>query len=165
MRYGDSNTGTSASGEIGRETVTVAGVAIRDQAFAAVSKTDNPVVKYLNAGIFGLGFPSGSKIQEALVTSESGKIDQTDAFVDATYTTGPLLPRIVMTNELENPMFGVSLQRNTIDIGGGEGVLSVGKLPDGVDNSTLTWVPVRLYTPDEGGLNPPSFATNEVFPL
>jgi hypothetical protein len=53
------------------------------------------------------------------------------------------------------------LQTSTIDISG-NGQLSVGKLPDGVDNSSLTWVPVRLYTPAEGGQNPPSFAPNEV---
>lgn len=29
----------------------------------------------------------------------------------------------------------------------------------------LTWVPVRLYTPDEGGLHPPAFAPDEVYPL
>lgn len=59
MRYGDSTTGTFASGSIGRDTVTVAGIAMTDQYFAAVDNTTNPTVRYGAAGLFGLGFPSG----------------------------------------------------------------------------------------------------------
>lgn len=55
------------------------------------------------------------------------------------------------------------MQRNTIDIGG-NGMLTVGKLPDGVDESSLTWVPVRLYEVADGGLEAPTFAPNEVSP-
>lgn len=55
----------------------------------------------------------------------------------------------------------IALQREMIDVSG-QGMLTVGKLPDGVDNSSLTWVPVRLYTADEGGVSPPTFAPNEV---
>jgi len=58
----------------------------------------------------------------------------------------------------------ITLSRDTIDISG-HGQLTLGKLPDGVDNSSLTWVPVRLYSPDEGGLRSPTFAPNEVYPL
>ena len=58
----------------------------------------------------------------------------------------------------------ITLQRNTIDVGG-TGQITVGELPTGVDNSSITWVPVRLYSSDDGGLNPPTFAPNEVYPL
>ena len=54
------------------------------------------------------------------------------------------------------------LQRDTIDVSGNNGALTIGKLPDGIDNSSLTWVPVRLYSPRDGGLNPPTFAPGEV---
>ena len=54
------------------------------------------------------------------------------------------------------------LQRDVIDISGSSGLLTVGKLPEGIDNSSLTWVPVRLYKPEDGGTNPPIFAPNEV---
>ena len=54
------------------------------------------------------------------------------------------------------------LQRDVIDISGTNGAFTIGKLPDGIDNSSLTWVPVRLYTTQDGGLDPPSFAPNEV---
>jgi hypothetical protein len=54
------------------------------------------------------------------------------------------------------------LQRDSIDVSGSNGSLTVGKLPDGIDNSSLEWVPVRLYTPEDGGLSPPQFAPKEV---
>lgn len=58
----------------------------------------------------------------------------------------------------------ITLNRATIDISG-VGELAVGKVPDGVDPSSLTWVPVRLYRPPDGGLNAPVFAPNEIYPL
>ncbi|THU99843.1 acid protease [Dendrothele bispora CBS 962.96] len=165
MQYGDSVTGTFASGPIGLGTATIAGIAIRNQAFAAVDQTDNNVVRFGAAGIFGLSFPSGSKIQEALVTDQTGPLTTTDEFVKATYEYGPLLARIAMTGALEMPMFAIELQRSTIDVGGQDGMLTVGRLPEGIDNSSLTWVPVRLYKPEEGGLRAPSFASGEVYPF
>jgi hypothetical protein len=54
------------------------------------------------------------------------------------------------------------LQRDVIDVSGTNGALTVGNLPEGIDNSSLTWVPVRLYNPQDGGVNPPTFAPNEV---
>ena len=54
------------------------------------------------------------------------------------------------------------LQRDVIDVSGSNGLLTVGRLPDGISNSSLTWVPVRLYRPEDGGLHPPQFAPNEV---
>lgn len=165
MRYGDSTTGTVASGPIAFESATIAGVSISGQTFGAVTSTTNPTVRYGAAGIFGLGFPSGSKVQAAIVKDKFGTIDDTDEFVSATYTYGPTLARIAMTGALQEPMFAIELQRNTIDIGGGEGMLTIGKLPDDIDESALTWVPVRLYAPDDGGLRPPTFAPDEVYPL
>lgn len=87
----------------------------------------------------------------------------TDLFWSTIDKNGPLLPRMAQSGALDQPMFSVTLQRDMIDIGG-SGVLTVGKLPDGVDNSSLTWVPVRRYTPAEGGVAPPTFAPNEVRP-
>ncbi|KAK7464749.1 hypothetical protein VKT23_005956 [Stygiomarasmius scandens] len=165
MQFGDSTTGSRASGPIGFDTATVAGIAIQNQVFSAVNTTNNNVVKYGAAGIFGLSFPSGSKIQESIVTDRSGALTQTDDFVLGTYQYGPLLARIAMTDALDMPMFAIELQRATIDVGGQDGVLTVGTLPEGVDNSSLTWVPVRLYKENEGGLRPPSFAPDEVYPF
>ncbi|THG98936.1 hypothetical protein EW026_g3315 [Hermanssonia centrifuga] len=69
-----------------------------------------------------------------------------------------------MSGQIEQPLFAITLQRNTIDVSG-EGQITVGELPADTDNSSITWVPVRLYSSGDGGLNPPSFASNEVYPL
>ncbi|KAH8835663.1 aspartic peptidase domain-containing protein [Flagelloscypha sp. PMI_526] len=165
MRYGDSTTGTQASGPVAFDTATIAGLTMTEQPFVAVNSTTSDIVKFGSAGIFGLGFPSGSVIQKTLVNawSATGKATS-DELVSAFYKDGPLLSRIASTGELIMSMFSLSLQRSTIDIGGGSGTLTVGKLPDGVDESQLLWVPVRLYTEAEGGLSAPSFAPNEVYP-
>jgi len=114
-----------------------------------------------------LGFPSGSQVQESVVLHQSatGTLTDTDDFVSSTYANGPLLSRIITTGALANPMFSISLQRNTIDVGGGDVTLTVGKLPDGISNDSLTWVPVRLYNVAEGGLPPPTFAPDEIYPF
>nr|GAT49688.1 predicted protein [Mycena chlorophos] len=164
MNYGDSTTATFATGPVAQDTIAIAGVAIDNQLFAAISDTTNSVVEFGAAGIFGLGFPSESEIQEAQVTKQFGAQTTTDHFVASTYAAGPLISRIAETGALEMPMFSISLQRQTIDISG-NGALTLGSLPAGVDNSSVTWVPVRLYTPAEGGLDPPSFAPKEVYPL
>ena len=59
MTYGDSVIGSYASGAIGRETVTVAGIAMTDQTFALIEDTTNNVVQFNVTGILGLSFPSG----------------------------------------------------------------------------------------------------------
>lgn len=75
---------------------------------------------------------------------------------------GPLIPRLVAQGMLDSPMFSITLQRDTIQIGGNEGMLSIGQLPPSVHSESLTWVSVRGYPPSQGGLNPPSDAPGEV---
>ncbi|KAJ3502218.1 hypothetical protein NLJ89_g8983 [Agrocybe chaxingu] len=62
-------------------------------------------------------------------------------------------------------MVSVTLQRNTVDIGGNIGMLSIGELPPGVNASELTWVPLRAYDYDDGGIPGPPDAPNEVYPI
>ncbi|THG96042.1 hypothetical protein EW026_g5721 [Hermanssonia centrifuga] len=62
-------------------------------------------------------------------------------------------------------MFAITLQRDTVDIGGNVGSLSIGELPNGIQTDSLTWVPLRAYTPQEGGLPPAPEAPNEIYPL
>jgi len=78
---------------------------------------------------------------------------------------GPLLGRWVMQHELTSPMFTITLQRDTMDVGGNAGMLSIGEMPSGVSEDKLTWVPLRNYTSDEGGLPAPSDSPNEVYPI
>jgi Eukaryotic aspartyl protease len=55
--YGDSTTGTFASGEIGKDIVGVAGLSIENQFFAAINNTNTTVLQTGSAGILGMGFP------------------------------------------------------------------------------------------------------------
>jgi|SRR5712671_922556 len=77
-------------------------------------------------------------------------------------TNGPLLPRLILTGALASPIVTVSLQRDTVDISGNQGILSIGELPIGVVAEDLTWVPLRGYTAAEGGLPAPEESPNEV---
>jgi hypothetical protein len=165
LLYGDSFTGTHASGPVAQDTTTFAGLALPQQPFAAISDTNNTSVMQGANGIFGLGFPSGSQVQAAVINAKSDNSSGTDDFVLGTASDGPFLSRLAMSGALEQPMFSIMLQRDTIDVSGNNGALTIGKLPQGIDNSSLTWVPVRLYTPGDGGLSPPSFAPDEIYPL
>jgi phytepsin len=57
LRYGDSRTGTHASGSIGKDSVSIAGLALDDQFLASINDTDTAVTESGSAGILGLGFP------------------------------------------------------------------------------------------------------------
>jgi hypothetical protein len=58
LRFGDSSTGTNAAGPVVLDTVSVAGLSMDEQPFAAVNDTNNSAVQNGGAGIFGLGFPA-----------------------------------------------------------------------------------------------------------
>ncbi len=77
-------------------------------------------------------------------------------------SNGPLLPRLILTGALASPIVAISLQRDTIDIDGNQGLLSIGELPAGITMEDLTWVPLRGYTSAEGGLPAPEEFPNEV---
>ncbi|KAF5360191.1 hypothetical protein D9758_011356 [Tetrapyrgos nigripes] len=136
----------SASGPVGFDTVTVAGISIQNQPFIAVNATD--IAPQDTSGILGLSFPTLSSVQQEL-TSKSTLTESDDSIL-GTDQYGPVLARIAMTGALDTPMFAIQLQRTQIDIGG-QGVLTVGTLPEGIDNSSLTWVPVKFYTDSEIG--------------
>ncbi|KIJ48539.1 hypothetical protein M422DRAFT_162437, partial [Sphaerobolus stellatus SS14] len=77
-------------------------------------------------------------------------------------TQGPFLSRLVATSELGKPMFTITLQRDSVDIGGNVGQLTIGTLPDGVRNDSLTWVPVQRSSLDNAGVVGPSDSPDEV---
>ncbi|KAH9846730.1 acid protease [Lenzites betulinus] len=165
LKYGDSTTGTHANGVVGRDDVTIAGLVMKNQTLAAVSDTDNSAVVNNAAGIVGLGFFSQSFVQASVISAEIQNIGSgTDTFVEQTANSGPVVTRLALSGAIAEPMFSIMLQRDTIDVSG-EGVITIGELPKGIDNSSLTWVPVRLYDSSVGGLDPPSFAPQEVYPL
>ena len=57
LLYGDSSTGTHASGPVARDVGAIAGLSMAQQAFVAVSDTNSTAVMQGTNGIFGLGFP------------------------------------------------------------------------------------------------------------
>ncbi|KAA1478690.1 acid protease [Dentipellis sp. KUC8613] len=84
----------------------------------------------------------------------------------ATFSTnGPLIPRLIASGTLAAPLVAITLQRDIVDIGGNVGMLSIGAFPRSVDQSKLTWAPVRRYSAAEGGLAAPVAAPDEVYPL
>ncbi|KAF5367290.1 hypothetical protein D9615_010453 [Tricholomella constricta] len=86
--------------------------------------------------------------------------------ISESYTrTGPLLSRLVATNALTLPQFTITLQRDTVDVGGNVGLLSIGELPKGIKSESMTWVPLRTYSVDQGGLPAPPDSPIEEYPI
>ena len=85
--------------------------------------------------------------------------------IESFATYGPLLTRLISQKLLVRPLVAASLQRDTVDIGGNVGMLSIGALPKGISEESLTWVPLRAYNVADGGLPPPPDAPTEVYPL
>lgn len=77
-------------------------------------------------------------------------------------SNGPLLSRLILTGAIASPIVAISLQRDTVDIGGNQGMLSIGELPAGLAMEDLNWVTLRGYTTAEGGLPAPEESPNEV---
>ena len=75
---------------------------------------------------------------------------------------GPLLARFVTAAQLTSPMYTLTLQRDTIQVGGNVGMLSIGEMPSAVSEDSLTWVPIRPYPYMQGGLPAPLDSPNEV---
>ena len=65
---------------------------------------------------------------------------------------GPSISRLVAQCTLTYPMFTITLQRDSVDIGENMGIMSSGKLPAAVNNDSLTWVKARGYTTAESGM-------------
>lgn len=77
-------------------------------------------------------------------------------------TLGPIVPRQVVSDNLASPVITITLQRDSFDVGGNAGLLSIGELPPTVDENDLTWVPLRGYSSSEGGLPAPPDSPDEV---
>src|SRR5882762_3961101 len=117
--------------------------------------------------ILGLTDPLSSSMHEPLTRATSPRQSaSTIPQILASYTSmGPFLARLVTQSYLASPMFTVTLQRDTIDIGGNVGMLAIGELPVGVQNTSLTWALVTRYSPSAGGLTAPANSPDEVYPV
>ena len=61
-----------------------------------------------------------------------------DQLLGTFITNGPVVARMGFSGLLAEPSFTVTLQRDSLDIGGNIGMLSLGELPPGVLNNSLT---------------------------
>ncbi|KAF7296672.1 Peptidase A1 domain-containing protein [Mycena chlorophos] len=156
VRYGD---GTSAEGLFATTpTFSFAGsqLPLTDQVFIAVNNTNaTSILNSKSVGILPLGFPLFGITWRDILSATNGNTEPTTEQAFASWkTTANPVNRMVLDGSLDSPMFSVALQRDTVDIGGNQGILTIGGLPSGVDNSTLAWGPVRLYnvslTPSPG---------------
>lgn len=93
------------------------------------------------------------------------QLQSSTAVVASFATYGPLFSRLISQGTFAKPMFATTLQRDTVDIGGNVGMLSIGELPAGIKEDSLTWIPLRAYSAKDGGLPPPPETPNEVYPL
>ncbi|KAA1478680.1 acid protease [Dentipellis sp. KUC8613] len=91
----------------------------------------------------------------------SSSLPTVSEVLDTFVPFGPLVPRLGLTA----PIAAVTLQRDTVQVGGNAGTLSLGALPPAVQADNLTWVPLRAYTPVEGGLPAPADSPDEVYPM
>jgi hypothetical protein len=98
-----------------------------------------------------------------LAARQSSTTNATDV-LHTIASLGPLIPRLVATGALAAPLVTIMLQRDTFDISGNVGLLSLGELPSSVQEDRLTWVPLRTYSVAEGGLPAPTDSPNEVYP-
>ncbi|KAF8876948.1 aspartic peptidase domain-containing protein [Infundibulicybe gibba] len=170
LSYGDSRTGTRASGLIGTDQVELAGLSFSGQYFAAINDTNTSVLDTGSTGIFGLGFPLNSVIWNRVFYNTHGSNASNRVAIqygrDFRRGSFPAIHKLFLfSGNLASPMFSIALQRDTIDIGGNAGILSIGELPVGVENEAITWAPVRGYTPIQGGLLPPPDSPKEVYPI
>jgi len=107
--------------------------------------------------------PSVSPTFDPLATIKQGRqIANSDVLLSSFATIGPFIPRLVARGELAAPLFAVTLQRTSIEVGGNEGMLYIGELPPTVNNASLTWVPVRRYSASQGGMKAPADDPGEV---
>ena len=137
-----------------------------DQFVCAINDTDTHLAETGSAGILGLGFPLSSSILAAYFLTKfpdpSAKRSLGNAaanlnavarsrpasvndLLDLVPIAAPIVPRAVVAGTLSQPMFSVTLQRDTIDPGGNVGMLTLGGLPDTVDPAGILWSDVRLY--------------------
>ncbi|TFY53270.1 hypothetical protein EVG20_g10194 [Dentipellis fragilis] len=93
--------------------------------------------------------------------SRASSLPTVSDVLDTFIPYGPLVPRLGLTA----PIAAVTLQRDTVQVGGNAGMLSLGALPPAVRADNMTWVPLRAYTPAEGGLPAPTDSPHEVYPM
>jgi hypothetical protein len=104
-----SDTWMQASGPINKADTTIAGITLADHPYAAVDFTNSTIVGpgVPTSGILGLSFPTASQVQTQAAIKELGNSFTIDKFVQSTSSLGPLLTRMALSGQLDQPMFSV----------------------------------------------------------
>ncbi|KIY71380.1 acid protease [Cylindrobasidium torrendii FP15055 ss-10] len=125
-----------------------------------------PALPFFESNLRRASFPSLNFDELDARQEETKKTSKYTSLITASYADiGPFLVRLVEQGQLNEPLFAVTLQRDTVDQGGNVGMLSIGDLPDGVNSDSLTWAPVRAYSVSDGGLSPPPDSPDEEYPI
>jgi hypothetical protein len=113
LNFGDSLTGTTATGPVNLADTTIAGITLPQNPFAAVDFTNSTIVGsgVPTSGILGLSFPTASHIMLETAVKELGSKFTIDSFIDSTASVGPLLSRMAISGQIDQPMFTVSSRR------------------------------------------------------
>ena len=107
-------------------------------------------------------FPDLSFLRKTSSDLHSRALPTVLEVLDTFEPNGPFVSRLVLRNELASPLVSITLQRDTIELGGNAGIVTLGALPPAVDKDALTWVGLRGYTVDQGGLQAPADSPDEV---
>ncbi|GJJ14362.1 hypothetical protein Clacol_008626 [Clathrus columnatus] len=167
FEFGGAINSAEVNGNIASAPVAISNARVNEQFLGAIKETNLPFGQENLSGLVGAGFPApiASPIEmeliQASLPSNAQGVDVSNKFLNTILSNAPLFTRLILEGQFEQPMFTVTLERETFEIGGNIGQLTLGGLPDGVLNDSLTWVPVRLYTPQQGGIPSPSDIPNE----
>lgn len=128
----------------------MAGWTVENATFSAVSSTNNSIV-LSSAGIFGASFPFISQSAGALFSAVVGRNRASQQIARAFFQPSefwPVLSRLAYDGSLDRPGFSLSLERLTEPTLSNAGVLTLGGLPSGIQESSLTWAQVYKFPPE-----------------
>ncbi|KIM74338.1 hypothetical protein PILCRDRAFT_707429 [Piloderma croceum F 1598] len=153
IAYGAGPSSTFVSGKIGTDNVAIGNLSLLKQTFGSTVSTNDTIVN-LFSGIFGMGHAGLSELMSAdfeqqLLASNVSSMDAQsflEIYFKALEKNAPLVPHMAASELISKPMFSMTLQREEpTSEGSNLGVLTLGGLPSGVSNDSLTWVPVKHY--------------------
>ncbi|KAM5543418.1 hypothetical protein V8D89_002669 [Ganoderma adspersum] len=133
----------AASGLIGEDSVIIGGLNVPDQTLAAISSFNRSNLFNGTAGVLGLGFPVTS-VAVAQVNGGTPSSNNASDFLSLLYAHGPIVTTFSTYGDIDEPLFSLTFNPN-ISGDSESGQFTIGSLPTGVDNSSLTWATVRLY--------------------
>lgn len=113
--YGDANNLTFSSGPIVSGSVSLADFLVENQFIVAANATNTPLASEGISGVFGLGFPFGNSSQitnqllQRMIPKDTSLNGVTDILLSILPLEGPMLPRLTLSGQLDEPLFAVSI--------------------------------------------------------